>query len=75
MPFLECLFLFSGLPYCYITQCIRQDLKIGCPNLLFFEKLGVQMFNFQYICMYFTNKIESPFSKLGVQKTPKGIAG
>ena len=56
-------------------QCISQDLKKGCPNLLFFEKLGVQMFNFQYIYMHFTNKIWCPFRKQGVQKTPKGIAG
>ena len=52
---------------------ISHDLEIGRPNLLFFEKLGVQMFSFRYICMCLTNKTGCPFSKLGVQKSPKGI--
>ena len=55
-------------------QCISQDLEIGRPNLLFFEKLGVQMFDLKYICLCVTNKTGCPFSKQGVQKTPKGIA-
>ena len=54
---------------------ISQDLETGRPNLLFFEKQGVQIFNFQYLCMCITNKTGCPLSKRGIQKTPKGIAG
>ena len=58
-----------------IGQSISQELEIGSPNLLLFEKQGVQNFHFQYFCMCIADKTGCPFSKLGVQKTPNGIAG
>ena len=55
--------------------CISQEFEIGRPNLLLFEKQGAQNFNLQYFFMCIANKTGCPFSKLGVQKLPKGIAG
>ena len=52
------------------NQSISQEWEIGSPNLLLFEKQGVQNFN-----MCIADKTGWPFSKLGVQKTRNGIAG
>ena len=57
-----------------LNQSMSQNLETGRPNL-FFQKQGVQNLNLQDFCMCIANKPGCPFSKLGVQKTPKGIAG
>ena len=67
----------NGTAHLYVyllpqKQSISQDLEIGRPNLLFFEKQGVQIFNLQYFCMCIADKTGCPFSKQVVQKTPKG---
>ena len=59
------------------VQSIRQDFETERPNLLFFEKWGVQILNVQYFCTCtcITQETGCPFSKQGVSLPPKGIAG
>ena len=46
--------LFTGFLR-FPSQGISQDLQMGHPNLLFFERQGVQNFNLQYINMCFVH--------------------